>query len=63
VIIYVYDGGIIGSPYSIKNVISSLGKVFKLKTMGEMKIFVGCHIIYTTDKDVVWIHQPKMLKN
>jgi hypothetical protein len=30
--------------------------------MGEMSKFIGCHIIYTTDKDGVWIHQPKLLK-
>jgi hypothetical protein len=28
-----------------------------------MSKFVGCHIIYTTDKDAFWIHQPKLLKN
>jgi hypothetical protein len=31
--------------------------------MGERSNFVGCHIIDTTDKDGVWIHQPKQLKN
>jgi hypothetical protein len=40
-----------------------LSKSFKVKTMGEMNKFVGCHIMGTTDKDGVWIHQPKLLKN
>jgi hypothetical protein len=62
-IIYVDDGGIIGSPDAIKEVISALGKVFKEKTISEMEKFVGCHIIDTIDKDLVWIHQPKLLKN
>jgi hypothetical protein len=31
--------------------------------MHEMNKFVGCHIRDTTDKDGVWIHQPKLLKN
>jgi hypothetical protein len=44
-------------------VISSLGKVFKAKTMGEIEKYVCCHIIDTIDKDGVWIHQPKLLKN
>jgi hypothetical protein len=28
-----------------------------------MEKFAGCHIIDTIDKDGVWIHQPKVLKN
>jgi hypothetical protein len=63
VIIYADDGGIIGTPAAIKEVISALGKVFKVKTMGEMEKFGGCHIIDTIDKDDVWIHQPKLLNN
>jgi hypothetical protein len=31
-------------------------------TMGEMSTFVGCHIMDTTDKERIWIHQPKLLK-
>jgi hypothetical protein len=31
--------------------------------MGERRKYFGCHIIDTTDKDGVWIHQPKLLKN
>jgi hypothetical protein len=57
------DGGIIGTPDAIKEVISALGKVFKVKTMGEMEKFVGCLIFDTIDKDGVRIHQPKLLKN
>jgi hypothetical protein len=30
--------------------------------MGEMSKFVGCHILDTTDREGVWIHQPKLLK-
>jgi Reverse transcriptase (RNA-dependent DNA polymerase) len=63
VIIYVDDGGTIGTPDAIKEVISALGKSFKVKTMGEIENFVGCKIIETVDKDGVWIHQPKLLKN
>jgi hypothetical protein len=33
-IIYVDDGGTIGTPDAIKEVISALGKVFKVNTMG-----------------------------
>jgi hypothetical protein len=62
-IIYADDGGIIGTPDAIKELISALGKVFKIKTMGEMEKFVGCHIIDTIDKDGVWIHQPNILNN
>jgi hypothetical protein len=50
-------------PDDIKELIFALGKVFKVKTMGEMKMFVGCHNIDTIDKDCVWIHQQKLLKH
>jgi hypothetical protein len=63
VIIYVDDGGIIGTPEAIKEVIEALGNTFKVKLMGKMDNFVGCQIIDTPDKDGVWIHQPKLLKN
>jgi hypothetical protein len=60
---YVDDGGTIGTSDAIKEVISALWKSFKVKTKGEMENFVGCKIIDTIDKDGVWIHQPKLLKN
>jgi hypothetical protein len=31
--------------------------------MGEMSKFFGCLIMDTTDREGVWIHQPKLLKN
>jgi hypothetical protein len=63
VIIYVDDGGIIVTLEAIKEVIEALSKSFKVKTMGELSKFVGCHIMDTTAKEGVWIHQPKLLKN
>jgi hypothetical protein len=63
VIFYVDDGGIIGTPETIKEVIEVLIKSFKVKTMGKMSKFVGFHIIDNTNKDGIWIHQPKPLKN
>jgi hypothetical protein len=57
------DGGIIGTPDAIKEVISAVEKSFKVKKMGEMENFVGWKIVDTVDKDGVWIHQPKLLKN
>jgi Reverse transcriptase (RNA-dependent DNA polymerase) len=63
VIIYVDDGGINGTPEAIKEVIETLGSTVKVKSTGEMDTFVGCQIIDTPDKDGVWIHQPKLLKN
>jgi hypothetical protein len=61
VIKYVDDGVIIGTPEAIKEVIEALGTTFKVKSMGEMDKFIGCHIIDTPDKDGDWIHQTKLL--
>jgi hypothetical protein len=44
-------------------VISALGKSFKVKNMGEMENFAGFKIIDTVDKEGVWIHQPEIIKN
>jgi Reverse transcriptase (RNA-dependent DNA polymerase) len=41
VLIYVDDGGIIGTPDSIREVNSALAKSFKVKTMGELENFVS----------------------
>jgi hypothetical protein len=59
VIIYIDDGGIIGTLEAIKEVIIALATCL----MGEMYKFVGFHINDTPDKAGVWIHQPKLLKN
>jgi hypothetical protein len=63
VIIYGDDGGIFGTQEAIKEVIEAISKSFKVNNMDEMSNFVGCHIMDTTDKEGVWIHQPKLLKN
>ena len=61
IIIYVDDGGIIGTPKDVKEVIEGLSKEFKIKSLGKMEHFVGCHIIEKENQ--TWIHQPKLLKN
>jgi Reverse transcriptase (RNA-dependent DNA polymerase) len=45
VCIYVDEGRITETQDAIKEVISALCKVFKVKTMAKMEKFVGCHII------------------
>jgi hypothetical protein len=62
-IIYVDDGGNIGTSEAIKEVIEAFSNFFKLKTMGKKSKFVGCHIIDTTDKEGVWILHPNQIKN
>ncbi len=63
VILYVDDGGIIGTQKVIKDVMNALSKVFKIKDLGEMKSFVGCEIHENKEKDTIWIHQPKLIKH
>ena len=63
VIIYVDDGGIIGTEEVINQLIQALSKDFKVKYLGEMKHFIGCHLIHDKNKETIWIHQPKLLKN
>jgi hypothetical protein len=63
VILYVDDGGIIGTKEIIDKLVNALSKDFKVKYLGEMEHFVGCHLIQSVKKDIIWIHQPKLLKN
>jgi hypothetical protein len=43
--------------------IKALSKDFKVKYLGKLDHFVGCHIIENQNKDTLWIHQPKLLKH
>ena len=63
VIIYVDDGGIFSSKENIEELIKALGKDFKVKYLGKLEHFVGCHIIENVNKDTIWIHQPKLIKH
>ncbi|HSN66223.1 MAG TPA: reverse transcriptase domain-containing protein, partial [Fusibacter sp.] len=63
VIIYVDDGGIIGTERVIKDIFNALSKDFKMKNLGKMEHFVGCHLIENSNRDTIWIHQPKLIKN
>jgi hypothetical protein len=63
VILYVDDGGIIGTKEVIMKLIKALSTDFKVKYLGEMEHFVGCHLITNEKKDTIWIHQPKLLNN
>jgi hypothetical protein len=64
VIIYVDDGGIFGTDDDIKNTISALSETFKVKDLGPLKHFVGCHIIQPpNEQNKIYIHQPKLIKH
>jgi hypothetical protein len=63
VILYVDDGGIIGTPSIIEEVLKALSKEFEVKDLGKMEYFVGCHIIENSKHDIIWINQPKLIKN
>lgn len=63
VILYVDDGGIIGTQEVIVKVLKSLSKVFTVKDLGVMEHFVGCHLIENKSRDTMWIHQPKLIKH
>ena len=61
VIVYVDDGGVIGTDSEIKILIDGLNETFKIKFLGNMEHFVGCHIIER--EDLLLIHQPRLLMN
>ena len=64
IIIYVDDGGIFGTKEQVKEVLQALSKGFKVKDLGPLKHFVGCHIVQDTGiPGKIYIHQPKLIKH
>jgi hypothetical protein len=57
------DGGIFSTKENIDTLIKALSKDFKVKYLGKLEHFVGCHIIESQKRDTFWIHQPKLLKH
>ena len=63
IILYVDDGAIIGSESLIKEVMTALSEELKVKSLGPLKNFVGCHLIRSKDGKTMYIHQPKLLQH
>jgi hypothetical protein len=63
IILNVDDGGVIGTPEVIRNVLDALAKEFKIKELGPMKHFVGCRLHINRSRDTIWINQPKLIQN
>jgi Reverse transcriptase (RNA-dependent DNA polymerase) len=63
IILYVDDGGIIGTPQVIRIFLAALAKEIKIKELGPMKKFVGCQIHINRARDTIWINQPKLIQN
>jgi hypothetical protein len=43
--------------------IKALNKDFKVKYLGALEHFVGCHVIENEKRNTIWIHQPKLIKH
>jgi hypothetical protein len=61
--LYVDDGIIFGTPKIIEQVMKSISSVLKVKDLGEVKNFVGCRRVHSTDGKTIHIFQPKLIKN
>jgi Reverse transcriptase (RNA-dependent DNA polymerase) len=63
IILYLEDGVIFGLPKIIEQVMKSISSVLKFKDLGEVKNFVGCRLVHSTDGKNIHIFQPKLIKN
>jgi hypothetical protein len=52
-----------GTPKIIEQVMKSISLVLKVKDLGEVKNFVGCRLVHSTDGKTIHIFQPKLIKN
>ena len=43
--------------------LKELSKEFNVKYLGKLENFLGCKIIENKQKDTIYIHQPKLIKN
>ena len=62
-ILYVDDGGIFGTEEDVNETIQDLRKTFKVKDLGKLEHFVGCHLVENQNNGFLNIHQPKLLKH
>jgi hypothetical protein len=62
-ILYVDDGGVFGTKEDVEETIQDLRKIFKVKDLGKLEHFVGCHLIEKQNNEFLNIHQPKLLKH
>jgi hypothetical protein len=58
VILYVDYGVLFGTPNLIEQVMKSVSSVLKVKDLGEVKNFVGCCLVHSTDGKTIHIFQP-----
>jgi hypothetical protein len=63
IILYVDDRVIFGTPKIIEQVMKSIYSVLKVKELGEVKNFIGCRLVHSTDGKTIHIFQPKLIKN
>jgi Reverse transcriptase (RNA-dependent DNA polymerase) len=63
IILYVDDGVIFGTQKIVEQVMKSISLVLKVKDLGEVKNFVGCRLVHSTDGKAIHIFQPKLIKN
>jgi hypothetical protein len=61
IILYVDDGVIFGTPKIIEHVMKSISSVLKVKDLGEVKTFVGCCLVHSTDEKTIHSFQPKLI--
>jgi hypothetical protein len=61
--LFVDDGVIFGTPKIIEQVTKSISLVLKVKDLGEVKNFVGCRLVHSTDGNTIRIFQQKLIKN
>jgi Reverse transcriptase (RNA-dependent DNA polymerase) len=63
VIINVDDGENFSTKDNIDKLIQALNKDFKVKHLGPLEHFVGCHVIENVKRDTIWIRPPKLIKH
>jgi Reverse transcriptase (RNA-dependent DNA polymerase) len=62
IILYVDDGVIFGTTKIIEQDMESISLVLKVKDLIEVKNFVGCHLVHSTDGNSIHIFQPSLLR-
>jgi hypothetical protein len=59
----VHYGGIFSDEETKQEVLTEIGKTFKVKLLGKLENCIECNLIENEAKDIIWTHQPKMFKH
>jgi hypothetical protein len=61
--VYIDDTLLIGDPAAVDKAGKEIARRFSVKLQNNVREYVGCKFFRTTDENILWIGQPKLISN